>query len=151
MNRELFSAILAMDAYNRGYGVGVDQLAASGQLGNATIRFDSFNLGGVPSNRVDQSAGFYAIAYDVSGVDGFSATSNDFTSRVVSQFLYREDETPDNVADERFIGRPTPPRTDQPTNENSNIIRVNTQDFIDGPGRFARASFLNWYNCFLIH
>ena len=68
MNRDLFLAILSMDSYNRGYGVSVNGLLESGSIGNATIR---------PFGPTDQngwvSAGFYAIAYDVSGVAGIAA------------------------------------------------------------------------------
>ena len=68
MNRDLFLAILAMDAYNRGYGVGISGLDESGDIGNATIR--DFELG---EKAGWQAAGFYAIAYDMTGVAGFAA------------------------------------------------------------------------------
>lgn len=69
MNRDLFLAILAMDSYNRGYGVGVGGLNESGQLGLATL------LPATSSQKAGwQDAGFYAIAYDVSGVAGFGTT-----------------------------------------------------------------------------
>jgi hypothetical protein len=67
MNRDLFLAILSMDSYNRGYGVGVKGLAASGRLGNAVIVNDSLALGGTPNSRVDAGVGFYAIAYNLTG------------------------------------------------------------------------------------
>ena len=66
MNRELFLAILSMDSYNRGYGQGVSKLTPSGQIGLATIAKDSLVLGGNTDARLDEAAGFYAIAYDVS-------------------------------------------------------------------------------------
>jgi len=72
--KDLFLAILAMDSYNRGSGAGIndggsgdtDGLGASGQIGTATINFDSGVLtsGGV---RLDEPAGFYAVAYTMSG------------------------------------------------------------------------------------
>ncbi len=73
MNRDLFLAILAMDSYNRGYGEGLDGLSSRNgtQIGNATIRADSSVLT-IDNVRQDIAAGFYAIAYDVSGVAGFA-------------------------------------------------------------------------------
>lgn len=41
MDNDLFLAILAMDAYNRGYGVGIQGMSPTGSLGNAQIKFDS--------------------------------------------------------------------------------------------------------------
>lgn len=67
MDRDLFLAILAMDSCNRGYGAGLAGLAPSGQIGNATILTDAAaELG----DSIIQAAGFYAVAYDVSGVAG---------------------------------------------------------------------------------
>jgi len=68
MNRDLFLAILAMDSYNRGYGAGISGLDESGALGNATIR--QFSVG---EQDGWQAAGFYALAYDMTGVAGFAA------------------------------------------------------------------------------
>jgi hypothetical protein len=66
MDRDLFLAILSMDSYNRGYAQGVTGLLETGQLGNATL---------APATAEQkagwESAGFYALAYDVSGVGGF--------------------------------------------------------------------------------
>ena len=66
MNRDLLLAILAMDSYNRGYGVGVEGLDEGGQIGNATL---------TPATTAQkagwEAAGFYAIAYDMTGVAGF--------------------------------------------------------------------------------
>ena len=68
---DLFRAILAMDAYNRGYNAGLTNLSdtVGTQIGNAFVlaRSDS-TPGSDPVN-----AGFYAIAYDVGAVSGFSA------------------------------------------------------------------------------
>lgn len=66
ISKELFLAILSMDAYNRGYGAGiadggeddVDGLGRVGShIGTATVVSDN--------NSTDaQTAGFYAVAYD---------------------------------------------------------------------------------------
>ena len=54
-------AILAMDSYNRGYGkgLGLDQPS----IGNATFLMQSSILAGSP----EVTAGFYAVAYEISG------------------------------------------------------------------------------------
>lgn len=66
MNREFFISLLAMDVYNRDYNAGVETRHAPAGLGNAIISKDSSIL---VSNgqRIDQPAGFYAIAYDWNG------------------------------------------------------------------------------------
>ncbi len=72
MDRDLFLAILAMDAYHRGYGEGVNLGAitlGTTKIGNATITDQS----DIDANSDERNAGFYAIAYDVSGVAGFGA------------------------------------------------------------------------------
>ncbi len=63
ISKDLFLAILSLDSYNRGYGVNVNGLDARGLIGNATIRE-------AEDGEQDgwEAAGFYAIAYDVSGV-----------------------------------------------------------------------------------
>lgn len=75
MNRDLFLAILSMDSYNRGYGRGVnfgpDSSSANRnevgiRIGRATIRSQDNSEGAI-------AAGFYAIAYDMTGVSGFAA------------------------------------------------------------------------------
>ena len=69
-----------MDSYNRGYGEGVTglltpELNPDGtpkkiiEIGQAQITGDSVQLLG-PSA---EAAGFYAIAYDMTGVAGFGA------------------------------------------------------------------------------
>jgi len=74
----LMKAILAMDSYNRSYNQGIQ---FSGEaIGTATIILDSSNLGYVLDEngqpvldgnnqpiRLDQSIGFYAIAYEYNG------------------------------------------------------------------------------------
>ena len=65
ISQELFSAILAMDAYNRGYNAGVELGAEEGgtsadpgvSIGTATILVDK-------GDAVAKSHGFYAVAYD---------------------------------------------------------------------------------------
>lgn len=61
MNRDLFLAILAMDSYNRGYGSGLKDLGEEGQIGNAILLT-------APSQAGWEDAGFYALAYNVSGL-----------------------------------------------------------------------------------
>jgi hypothetical protein len=67
ISRELFSAILAMDSYNRGYDAGISGLSdtPNTQIGNAHV----IVANGDP---VAQSAGFYAIAYDMTGATNFA-------------------------------------------------------------------------------
>lgn len=60
MSTDLFKAILAMDSYNRGYGAGINLTGT--QVGDATILKDSSVLKD-GEQRLDQPAGFYAIAY----------------------------------------------------------------------------------------
>lgn len=64
MNREVFLSLLAMDADNRGYGQTAAGLPASGSIGLAEIVTDSLILGATADGRVDEAAGFYAIAYE---------------------------------------------------------------------------------------
>lgn len=72
MNRDVFLSLLALDAYNRGYGQnvkvsesdadeGVDESGRA--IGTATIILQSDVFSGLP--RVE--AGFYAIAYEWNG------------------------------------------------------------------------------------
>jgi pimeloyl-ACP methyl ester carboxylesterase len=59
MSAKLLSAILAMDAYNRGYNQAIFGLPndPGTQIGNATIAIDS------DDSSQDQADGFYGIAY----------------------------------------------------------------------------------------
>jgi hypothetical protein len=70
LNRDLFLAILAMDSYDRGSGsdLGLSDALGTG-IGNATIRVVSNQN----PNSLALAAGFYAIAYDTSGVAGLGA------------------------------------------------------------------------------
>lgn len=65
---ELINAILAMDAYNRGYDAAIQlpTVQGSSEIGNATITLDSriFQSG---TDRLDDNIGFYALAYDTNG------------------------------------------------------------------------------------
>jgi hypothetical protein len=65
ISRDLFLAILSMDSYNRGYGVGLTFRQPSSQIGNANIITfpDSVSAGW-------QAAGFYALAYDMTDMAG---------------------------------------------------------------------------------
>lgn len=64
MNLDLFTAIVAMDSYNRGYGSAVDfgtnSDAQGTRIGNATVFWNK-------GDSVAQAAGFYAIAYTYNG------------------------------------------------------------------------------------
>ncbi len=65
MNNVLLNTILSMDAYNRGYNAGIslplqDTNAQNSRIDGVQILFDSSVLG----VGVDQSASFYAIAYE---------------------------------------------------------------------------------------
>jgi hypothetical protein len=73
ISKDLFLAILAMDAYNRGYNAGignnVDGLGRTGKIGNATINDVALPTGSV-------SASFYAQSYTISGATGDLASLN---------------------------------------------------------------------------
>lgn len=62
MSNDLFYAILAMDAYNRGYGAKLSGLsdAVGTKLGNAIVI-------GSAGDAAAQADGFYAIAYELNG------------------------------------------------------------------------------------
>lgn len=68
VSRELFLAVLSMDAYNRGYDESVGTLSNSqgARLGKAVILSDADDRQGV-----SRASGFYALAYDMSAVSGF--------------------------------------------------------------------------------
>ena len=65
MTNDLFLAILAMDAYNRGYNPGIADLSdtVGMQIGTATISNRSSSL----ANSPEVAAGFYAVAYQWNG------------------------------------------------------------------------------------
>ncbi len=66
ISKELFLAILSMDAYNRGYGAGIadggkEDIDGLGRIGShiATATVTSDN-----NSTTAQAAGFYAVAYN---------------------------------------------------------------------------------------
>lgn len=60
ISKDLFLAILSMDAYNRGYGEGISGLGGKGtKIGSTTIGDDANDAEGVA-----EAAGFYAVSYD---------------------------------------------------------------------------------------
>ncbi len=64
ISQDLFLAILAMDAYNRGYNEGLVGLGGIGsQIGNATFAVQS----DINPNSPDVAASFYAAAYNWNG------------------------------------------------------------------------------------
>jgi hypothetical protein len=70
MNSDLFLAILSMDSYNRGYGFGITGLGGKGsRIGRATVGEDALTL---LTKGAAEAAGFYALAYTVSGVSGMA-------------------------------------------------------------------------------
>jgi hypothetical protein len=68
LSRELFLAILSMDSYNRGYGTGLTFKKASTQIGKAQIITFPNNV-----STGWEAAGFYALAYNMTGVAGFTS------------------------------------------------------------------------------
>ncbi|MCP4097482.1 MAG: hypothetical protein GY748_14690, partial [Planctomycetaceae bacterium] len=78
ISKDLLLAILSMDAYNRGYGAGINGLGESGTIGNARIL--------ARSNEIDindwQAAGFYAVSYKIT--DGSSVDGLDTNDVIIS-------------------------------------------------------------------
>lgn len=61
ISKDLFLSILSMDAYNRGYGEGIEGLGGlDSTIGNATLKQEY----DVAEGSAGVQAGFYAIAYD---------------------------------------------------------------------------------------
>ena len=80
ISKDLFLAILSMDAYNQGYNKGLDH--GKTQIGSATKKTDSTLVFTDPNadpddTPPDEAVSFYAVAYDVPGarVDGLSDTT----------------------------------------------------------------------------
>jgi hypothetical protein len=70
ISKDLFLSILAMDAYNRGYDAGLANLGQKdSKVGAATIENDSSILIAANGETVHESAGFYALSYNI-GADG---------------------------------------------------------------------------------
>ena len=65
MSKDLFLALLSMDAYNRGYGAGLTLPNDSPLIGNASVYKDSSEILRDPITKepLDAPAGFYAVAY----------------------------------------------------------------------------------------
>jgi hypothetical protein len=68
ISNELMYALLSMDSYNRGYGYGLDVVAAGAsttQIGNAAVGLNSND----PSSGIigGQAAGFFAQSYTLNG------------------------------------------------------------------------------------
>jgi hypothetical protein len=74
-NSDVFAAILAMDAYHRGYAPGLNKINQSTQLGLATIKADSSILTDSLGNRLDINSGFYAVAYQWTDLLGTKHTA----------------------------------------------------------------------------
>jgi hypothetical protein len=102
MNRDVFLSLLALDAYNRGYGEKLGDLAASGKIGEAYIQFDSLVLGGTAQNRADALTGFYAIAYEWNGKTIISYRGTNFPTSPGS----KEKAAPLHPAIKSEIARP---------------------------------------------
>ncbi|MCB1525539.1 MAG: hypothetical protein KDJ23_15690, partial [Rhodoblastus sp.] len=62
-------AVLSLDSYNRGYGARVGELSDvnGAALGNLSVINASAVLTDAGGKRLDEPAGFYAIAYNVNG------------------------------------------------------------------------------------
>lgn len=90
MNNDVFSAILALDSYNRGRGAGISGLQEGGKIGEATIiqTAEVLKYGW-------QNADFYATAYDTSNIVGFTQ------SKVIS---YRGTDNPSLVGNDLWAG-----------------------------------------------
>ncbi|MGN7806765.1 hypothetical protein ACTJKE_29345 [Ensifer sp. 22521] len=90
LSRQLFTAILSMDSYNRGYGAGIQ--IAGNRIGTATTRDDSSILV-ANGQRLDIATGFYAISYDWNGTTvisyrGTNAESlGDFATDVLNGYF----------------------------------------------------------------
>lgn len=69
MDDKLFKAILSMDAYNRGYGAGIKfgNLAGNVSDDSAGIRIGNATIYKNKGDADAQAAGFYALAYQLSG------------------------------------------------------------------------------------
>lgn len=90
MNRDVFLSLLALDAYNRGYGANIGGQSESGEIGNASI-ITRPSIFGQQADAVLQSwqaAGFYAIAYNWDGQTVISYRGTNFEINwSISDFL----------------------------------------------------------------
>jgi len=90
ISKDLFLAILSMDAYNQGYNKGIDH--GKTQIGSATTKTDSTLVFTDPNadpddTPPDEAASFYAVAYDVDGadIDGLAAGTTVISYRGTDQ------------------------------------------------------------------
>src|ERR1700735_1170783 len=100
MDTALFDAILSMDSYDRGYNSRLTGLsdAAGTQIGDATILANSSVLTGTDGQRLDQPAGFYAIAYQY--------TSGDNEGQITIAYRGTDPNTLSGFADDVLHGWP---------------------------------------------
>ncbi len=70
LDANLFKAILAMDAYNRGYNPGIVHEEGSDATG---VSIGKATISSRKGDAAAQAAGFYGIAYDMTDVAGFAA------------------------------------------------------------------------------
>jgi hypothetical protein len=73
MNRNVFLSILAMDAYQRGYAVGIDNVGGN-KIGTATIGSAS----SIAEDSIEVAAGFYAQSYTWGSETVLSYRGTDF-------------------------------------------------------------------------
>ena len=79
MNNNLYQALFALDAYNRGYAEGIEGLGGVfSQIGNATLSQQSNTQGS--SDEVNAS--FYAVAYSYNGETIISYRGTDDASDI---------------------------------------------------------------------
>jgi hypothetical protein len=76
---ELFRAILAMDAYHRGYGAGIPNLPGT-QVGLATVGQNSAILDRPGEPNRAQAANFFAQEYTINGAKIVSYRESDYSS-----------------------------------------------------------------------
>ena len=87
LSPDVFLSLLALDAYNRGYGRGVfangsanDDSEAGRKIGNATILNVDLPAG-------SEAVGFYAIAYELDGAKIISYRGTNFEFNSLNEFL----------------------------------------------------------------
>ncbi|MEQ1648014.1 MAG: hypothetical protein ABL901_16935 [Hyphomicrobiaceae bacterium] len=82
LSNDVFLAILAMDAYNRGYGAGLGDSTnglggVGSQIGNATVSAQS----DITENSAQRNASFYAQSYTLDGKTIIAYRGTDNASR----------------------------------------------------------------------
>ena len=66
ISKDLFLAVLSMDAYNRGYNSGIeDEIGIGAGLGQAGSGIGNALVLNVPLPSGSEAAGFYAISYEM--------------------------------------------------------------------------------------